>query len=106
MIKRAYWVYDVPGGECRGGHAYRKNSEFFIALSGSFDLVVDTGGNPQVVTLNRPYIGLYVPNMVWRRLENFSTNAVALIVASEDYNESDYIRDYSTFLNIKKTENS
>lgn len=104
VVKRTYWIYDVPGGECRGGHAYRENKELFVALSGSFDVVVDSGGEPQVVTLNRPYVGLYVPNMVWRRLENFSTNSVAMIVASEDYSETDYIRDYAEFLNLQKAE--
>lgn len=102
VMKRSYWIYDVPGGESRGGHAYLKNREFFIALSGSFDVVCDQKGTIEVVTLNRPYFGLYVPNMIWRRLENFSTNAVALVLASEEYSEHDYVRDYRLFLGSKK----
>ena len=98
VIQRVYWIYDVPGGETRGGHAYRTLQEFFIALSGSFDVIVDDGRERKVVTLNRSYVGLYVPNMIWRYLENFSTNAVCMILASQPYMETDYIREYSTFL--------
>lgn len=98
IIKRVYWIYDVPGGETRGGHAYKTLHEFFISLSGSFDVVLDDGIDRQVVTLNRSYFGLYVPNMVWRHLENFSTNSVCLILASMNYHEDDYIRDYRQFL--------
>jgi hypothetical protein len=97
-IARAYWIYDVPGGERRGGHAYRRLEEFIIALSGSFDVVTDAGGEPERHALNRGYRGLYVPGMVWRALENFSTNAVCLILASRPYEEEDYIRDRSAFL--------
>ncbi len=96
-IKRAYWIYDVPGGETRGGHAYRSLQECFVALSGSFDVSLDDGSERQTVSLNRSYLGLVVPNLVWRRLDNFSTNAVCLILASETYDEQDYIRDYATF---------
>lgn len=103
-IRRIYWIYNVPGGECRGGHAYLKNREFIVALSGSFDVVIDNGGVMRTLTLNRPYLGLYVQNLVWRRLENFSTNSVALILSSEDFCEDDYIRDYKAFLKLNKME--
>jgi len=96
-IERVYWIYDVPGGAHRGGHAYFNLQEVIIALSGSFDVVVDDGNESKIFTLNRSYNALYIPKMIWRRLENFSTNAVALIAASEKYNESDYIRDYNHF---------
>lgn len=97
-IKRVYWIYDVPGGQKQGGHAYHKLHEFIIALSGSFDVVIDNGNDKQTYSLNRSYYGLYVPNMLWRSLENFSTNALCLIFASEHYAEKDYIRDYKDFL--------
>lgn len=93
-IKRTYWIYDVPGGEKRGGHAYKENKEFIVALSGSFDVIVDDGKDRKVFSLNRSYYGLYVPNGLWREIENFSTNAVALELGSAQYDESDYIRDY------------
>ena len=96
-IERAYWVYDVPGGEKRGGHAYKMNREFIVALSGSFDVVIDDGQKQQVYTLNRSYYGLYVPQLVWREINNFSTNSLALIAASTLFDESDYIRDYASF---------
>ena len=98
IIRRVYWIYDVPGGETRGGHAYKTLQEFMIALSGSFDVVLDDGGQRKVVSLNRSYFGLYVPNMIWRYLENFSTNAVCMILASLPYSEEDYIRDYKGYL--------
>ena len=97
-IKRTYWIYDVPGGEVRGGHAFIKSHEFIIAMSGSFDVVVDDGRSVKTISLNRSYKGLYVPNMLWRRLENFSTNSLALIVSSINYSESDYMRDYNKFV--------
>ena len=93
-IKRTYWLYDVPGGECRGGHAYRTNEEFIIAMSGSFDVVLDDGKERKVFSLNRSYYGLYVPAGLWREMENFSTNAFALEFGSTHYDEADYIRDY------------
>jgi dTDP-4-dehydrorhamnose 3,5-epimerase-like enzyme len=96
-IKRVYWIYDVPGGQIRGGHAYRELKEFFIALSGSFDIVLDDGNQKTVYTLNRSYFGLYVPEMIWRHIENFSTNALCLILASDIYKEDDYIREYDKF---------
>lgn len=96
-VKRTYWIYDVPGGEFRGGHAYRNNEEFIIALSGSFDVVIDDGAEKHVFSLNRSYYGLYVPKGLWRELENFSTNSLALILASSPYDVGDYIRDYAEF---------
>jgi dTDP-4-dehydrorhamnose 3,5-epimerase-like enzyme len=96
-IERAYWIYDVPGGETRGGHAYLELEEFFVALSGSFDVVVDDGRSERRVALNRSYEGLYVPRLVWRTLETFSTTADCLILASRHYNESDYVRDAPRF---------
>ena len=100
-IKRTYWLYDVPGGECRGGHAYKENEEFIIALSGSFDVVLDDGVKKRIFTLNRSYSGLFVPKGLWREMENFSTNSLAMILSSTDYDEKDYIRDYDLFLKLK-----
>lgn len=97
-INRTYWIYDVPGGEHRGGHAYKKNEEFIIALSGSFDIILDEGNSKEVYSLSRSYYGLYVPKGYWREMNNFSTNSVALILASEPYDENDYIRNYDEFL--------
>lgn len=105
-IKRAYWIYDVPGGETRGGHAYRENVEFIIALSGSFDIELNNGVNKQLYTLNRSYYGLYVPKGIWRQMHNFSTNALALVLSSTLYDETDYIRDYSVFQNLYLNYNS
>ena len=101
-IKRVYWVYDVPGGECRGGHAYIQNEEFIIALSGSMDVAVDDGRQKKTYSLNRSYFGLYIPKGLWREMNNFSTNAVALELASVEYDPSDYVRDYDEFLKLKK----
>lgn len=102
VIRRTYWLYDVPGGASRGGHAYRENQEFIIALSGSFDVILDNGTEKQKYTLNRSYYGLYVPKGLWREMDNFSTNALALIISSTDYDANDYIRDYEKFLTLKK----
>ena len=102
VIRRTYWLYDVPGGECRGGHAYRENQEFIVAMSGSFDVVLDDGKQKQVFTLNRSYYGLYVPKGLWREMENFSTNSFALILSSTDYDANDYVRDYNEFLKLKQ----
>lgn len=99
-IKRTYWIYDVPGGELRGSHAFKKSHEFIIALSGSFDIVLNDGNKEKKYSLNRSYHGLYVPNLLWRRLENFSTNSLALIVSSISYDEDDYIRDFEEFKTI------
>lgn len=96
-VERTYWIYDVPGGEVRGGHAYEENEEFIIALSGSFDVVVDDGRQRERFSLNRSYYGLYIPKGLWREMENFSTNSLALVVASTPYDATDYIRDYEEF---------
>jgi hypothetical protein len=101
-IQRAYWIYDVPGGEVRGGHAYRNLEEMIIALSGSFDIAIDDGtGSEQIYHLNRSYDALYVPQMTWRQLRHFSTNSVALILASLPYSEEDYIYNYNDFLSSR-----
>ncbi len=97
-IKRAYWIYDVPGGEAREGHAYHENYEFIIALSGSFDVVVDNGLKQTTYSLNRSYYGLLLPAGYWRTLTNFSTNSLAFILASTPYNPDDYILNYSEFI--------
>lgn len=96
-IKRTYWIYDVPGGEVRGGHAYKRNQEFIVALSGSFDVILDNGRELKTYSLNRSYYGLYVPKGVWRQMLNFSTNSLALILASIKFDVSDYIYDYEQF---------
>lgn len=101
-IKRTYWLYDVPGGESRGGHAYRETEEFVIALSGSFDVIVNDGKEKKTFHLNRSYYGLYIPKGMWREMDNFSTNSLALEFASTKYDSSDYIRDYSEFLKLKE----
>ena len=101
-IKRTYWIYDVPGGEDRGGHAFKENQEVVIALSGAFDVVVDDGKQQKVFCLNRSYYGLYIPAGLWRTMENFSTNSFALEFGSVKYSAEDYIRDYDEFLNLKK----
>lgn len=100
-IKRTYLIYDVPGGEIRGGHAYKQLEEFIIALSGSFDIVLNNGKKNSKITLNRSYYGVYVPSLVWRKLENFSTNSLCMILASRPYEEEDYIRSHDKFLEIK-----
>jgi mannose-6-phosphate isomerase-like protein (cupin superfamily) len=97
-IARVYWIYEVPGGAQRGGHAYHRLEEVFVALSGSFDLVLDDGRTSRTCQLNRSYLGLYVPPLTWRRLENFSTNAVCLILASRPYEEDDYLYSRDAFL--------
>ena len=99
-IRRVYWIYDVPGGEHRGGHAFRETQEIIIALSGSFDVVLHHGSEDLHFSLNRSDYGLFVPPMIWREMENFSTNSLALIISSTDYNESDYIRDFNHFRNM------
>ena len=100
-IARTYWIYDVPGGEMRGGHAYKTLQEVIIALSGSFDVVLHDGKEKKIFSLNRSYYGLYVPKMIWRHLENFSTNSLALIVADQAYNEKEYLRDFKEFEDLK-----
>lgn len=103
-IERIYLIYDVPGGAIRGGHAYRQNQEVIIAISGSFDLVVNDGQSEVKYSLNRSYYGLYVPNGLWRQLENFSTNSLCLIIASQPYEENDYVRDFNEFKSIVNNE--
>lgn len=101
-IKRTYWIYDVPGGEDRGGHAFVANQEFVVALSGAFDVVVDDGKIKKTFSLNRSYYGLYIPAGLWRTMENFSTNSLALEFGSEHYTAADYVRDYEQFLKMKQ----
>jgi hypothetical protein len=100
-IKRVYWIYDVPGGQIRGGHAFKEQQEFIVALSGSFDVVVDNGNSKKTFSLNRSYYGLYVPNKVWRHMENFSTNSFAMVLSSTNFNVEDYIFNHDDFLNFK-----
>ena len=100
-IARAYWIYDVPGGEVRGGHAFKEQQELIVALSGSFDVVVDDGLQKQKYSLNRSYFGLFIPTGLWRDMENFSTSSLALVLSSTHYSEDDYIREYDNFLKYK-----
>ena len=100
-IERIYWIYDVPGGQVRGCHVFKEQKELIVALSGSFDVVIDDGVNKKTVSLNRSYYGLYLPAGIWRQMENFSTNALALVLSSTQFSESDYIRDYQEFLRIR-----
>ena len=101
-IKRVYYIYDVPGGESRGGHAHKRLQQFIIAASGSFDVIVDDGVKRKRFNLNRAYYGLYIPPMIWRELNNFSSGAVCLVLASELYDEDDYIRDYEIFKRVTR----
>ena len=101
-IARCHWIYDVPGGVKRGGHAYKENEEFIVALSGSFDVIVNDGKEEKVYHLNRSYYGLYIPAMNWRQMENFSTNSLALVLSSKKYNAEDYVRELSLFKEMKK----
>jgi len=99
-FKRVYYLYDVPGGEARGGHAHKELEQFVIAASGSFDVVLDNGIEKKRYHLNRPYYGLYIPRMMWRELDNFSSGSVCLVLTSAYYDEDDYVRDYETYLTI------
>jgi dTDP-4-dehydrorhamnose 3,5-epimerase-like enzyme len=99
--RRVFWIYDVPGGEYRGGHAMKSTSEFIIALSGSFDVIIDDGVNKVTYSMNRSYYGLLLPNLIWRQMVNFSTNAVALVFASTEFDPDDYVYHYDDFLRIK-----
>lgn len=102
VIKQVHWIFDVPGGEERGGLAYKETEEFIVAASGSFDVIVDDGVQRQTIHLNRSYNGVYIPNGLWRAVENFSTNAVAIIAASALYDPNDNIRDYDEFLRYSR----
>ncbi len=100
-LKRVFWTYDVPGGEQRGGHAYKTQEEVIICLSGSFDVIVtDVDGNTEKFSLNRSYYGLYLPPLTWRHMENFSTNSLGLHLSSEEFSEDDYVRQFSDFQNL------
>ena len=101
-IERTYWIYDVPGGQVRGGHAFKVQQELIVALSGSFDVLVDDGKIKQTFFLNRSYFGLYIPAGLWRQMQNFSTNSLALVLSSTSFSEEDYIRDYQEFLSFRK----
>lgn len=103
-IKKVHWIYDIPGGVERHGHAYKTMEEYIIAISGSYDVVIYENGKEKVFHLNKPNEGIYIPPKTWRKVQNFSTNAVCLIITSDFYNESDYIRDFSDFLEIMKKE--
>lgn len=102
-IQRVYWIYDVPGGESRGGHAFIKTEEFLIAMSGGFDVVVSDGVGKKVFTLNRSYYGLYIPRGLWRDIENFSTNSLALEFASTEYDRNDYVEDFNEYIKLKQS---
>ena len=99
-IRRVYYLYDVPGGAERGGHGHKNLQQFIIALSGSFDVLIDDGTNKKIIHLDRPYIGLHINPGIWRELLNFSSGAICLVLASEKYDESDYLRHYETFKNF------
>lgn len=101
-IERTYWIYDVPGGQIRGGHAFKVQEELIVALSGSFDIIVDDGRSQKTFSLNRSYYGLYLPAGLWREMDNFSTNSLAMVLSSTIFSEDDYIRDYQHFLLIKR----
>ncbi|APU66824.1 hypothetical protein C723_2698 [Christiangramia flava JLT2011] len=100
-VKRIYYLYDVPGGESRGGHAHYELEQFIIAVSGSFDVILDDGKIKKVVSLNRPNLALHIVPGMWRELDNFSSGAICLVLASHKYDEKDYVRDYSKFKNLK-----
>ena len=97
-IERVYWIYDVPGGQIRGGHAFKVQKEIVIALSGSFDVVIDSGSEKRIYSLNRSYYGLFIPAGLWRQMKNFSTNSLAMVITSTKFSEIDYIRNYDEFL--------
>jgi len=101
-VKRVYYLYDIPGGESRGGHAHRKLHQLIVAASGSFSILIDDGTNKKIITLNRPDYGLVIVPGVWRELMDFSSGAICLVLASEEYDESDYIRDYNEFIREKR----
>ena len=100
-IERTYWIYDVPGGQIRGGHAFKEQQEFIVALSGSFDVVIDDGVINQTYSLNRSYYGLFIPAGLWRQMENFSTNSLAMVISSTVFSDADYIREYQEYLKFQ-----
>lgn len=104
-IKRVFYLYDVPGGESRGAHAHKECHQFLIAASGSYEVLLDDGKTQRLVQLNRPYVGLHIPPGIWASEVNFSSGAICLVLASEVYNEKDYIRQYTDFLNYKRAHN-
>ena len=97
-VERTYWIYDVPGGQVRGGHAFKVQQEFIVALSGSFDVIVDDGTLKETYSLNRSYYGLYIPSGLWRQMQNFSTNSLAMVLSSTQFSANDYIRNYKQYL--------
>lgn len=99
-IKRVYYLYDVPGGAERGGHAHKELQQLIVAMSGSFDVILDDGTKKKRIHLNRSYQGLYLPRMIWRELDNFSSGSVCMVLASQKYNENDYIRNYADFVEL------
>lgn len=101
-INRTYWIYDVPGGEVRGGHAFRTQQEFIVALSGSFEVEIHDGSESAIFSLNRSYYGLYIPQGLWRQMKNFSTNSLALVLSSTHFDEADYIRDFKEFTRFRQ----
>ena len=104
-VKRNYWIYDVPSGMWRDGHAFKTQTELIVALSGSFDVIVNDGAVEKTFHLSRPQIGLYIPNMTWRSINNFSTNSVALVLASTSFDTEDYIEDFEEFKLLKNGKN-
>jgi hypothetical protein len=101
-INRTYWIYDVPGGQVRGGHAFRTQQEFIVALSGSFEVEIHDGKEATIFALNRSYYGLFIPAGLWRQMKNFSTNSLALVLSSTHFDDADYIRDFEEFLQFRK----
>lgn len=101
-IERTYWIYDVPGGQVRGGHAFKEQQELIIALSGSFDIIIDDGSEKKTISLTRSYYGLYLPAGLWRKMENFSTNSLALVLSSTKFSKDDYILNYHEFQKYRR----
>lgn len=101
-VKRIYYLYDIPGGEARGGHAHYELEQYIVAASGSFDVILNDGKNRKIVTLNRPNLALHIVPGLWRELDNFSSGSISLVLASHLYDENDYIKDYQEYLNYKK----
>jgi len=100
-VKRVYYLYDVPGGAERGGHAHKQLQQFIVSVSGAFDVLLDDGANKKVIHLDRPNVGLHIASGIWRELQNFSSGAICLVLASHSYDENDYIREYTDFISMK-----